>query len=602
MRKWMSLWLALALMLSLFPGKAEEAFACYYATVAVFSEAEGVPLRGKPGEGAEALALVYGGTPVEVRSIFTDPTDEAWALVHVGYVDVPDVNGYVPLEKLMPFNRNYGAPSLFRSAGSNQELRQEMDENARGVADYGRYALLADMGNGWLLAADEYDLRNAGFLREKTLRDFRMDAMAFMLPANGGDRVTVYRDQTLEAPIGYFYAGVMTDVTDCSPREGWAKVEGFGIHGGMSWDMNWDLQGYVSPADLLVFTQTWHVDYLTPTGILTQKAEREDYGFTLAAGSAVTVIGEMNGQIQIVSHDWSTGDDVALAVDPAIVEITDRPADKRGPARLGYACWPEGQGRRGKEWIPCGQAPNDENAGDFDGFLSEVLGEKDGWYQLRCFEWKNLWAAKEGAQFIANEDLIPARTDTKAAGAWTAEKGDQGLWSMEVAAGCEAKLTLTGPDGAVETYTAEQAEQAQSYAVYLTPGTEVKLEGEGKLIPLIGEGIPILVADDKRDIPEDEILFSGSGRYFCDTQIAINNLDTYSYYIVPADDSGESWFTVSDLFSEGARKRLVPPENGEWPDGDPMVWWEMQGCFVDLYPGQFLELHNCELRVFYGNG
>ena len=603
MKKRMAILLAAALLLGACAGMAEGEFEPYWAAVAVFGEAEGVSLQKEPDHDADALALVYGGTPVEVLSVTDGPGGERWAAVRVGHADAPEVTGYVPLKRLMTYNRNYGAPSLFRTAEVKNRaalLREQTDESAPGLRTRDRLYLLADMGGGWLLAAEDDSLQRAGYIRTEELESFRMDVTAFVFP-DRGEKATVYRDKALSEPIGSFYAGVMTGVTDYSQEEGWAKVEGFGLWGGMSWDMNWELRGYISPDDLLVFTQTWDVDYQMPTGILLEDAVDQN-GHELPEGSAVTIIGEMNGRIQIVSYDWEIMDDIALAVAPEDIEITDRPADNRGPARLGYAFWPDGQAYGGNEWILMGNEPNDSLPGDFDGCLSEVLGEEDGWYQLRCYERKNYWSPKAGAGYIAEADLIPERTESKGPGGWIAEAMDQGLWYMRVDAGQDAKLTLQKPGGETERYIAEKSEEARYYTVYVTPGTRVTLEGTGEMIPLNGEKPPVLVARDKRDVPEDEALFSGSGRYFCDTQIAIDNLGAFSYYIVPVDESRESWFTVSDLVSPGTRTELSYPGNGQWPDDDEMAWWEQQGSFVDMYPGQFLELHHCVLYVFYGNG
>ena len=75
----------------------------------------------------------------------------------------------------------------------------------------------------------------------------------------------------------------------------------------------------------------------------------------------------------------------------------------------------------------------------------------------------------------------------------------------------------------------------------------------------------------------------------------------YGFYLTPADVTQESWFRVSDLFDQGERKDLRRPLKGEWND-DELTWWESLGSFIDLYPGQFLEMHNCMLFVYYGNG
>lgn len=604
MKKWTCALLAAALLLSAMTVLADEEdeddFMPYEASVMAFGDREGVTLYDFPDWESDPLGVLYGGTPVWAGDHYTDDAGVVWAYVNPAYYnpDAPLVTGFVPAEDLMPFNRNYGAPGLFLTATVKEEnamLRREKSEGAQGWPVSGKVYVLGDFGDGWLLAVSPDAWYEAGLIRREALEALTLRVDAVFRPADGGDRATVYADKEMRDPIGYFYAGVGTDAVEVSVSEGWARVEGFKILN-LDEDLTGGVTGYVASSDLAVFQQAWQAEEQIPTGILLETVEEPHV--PMPAGSAVTVLGEFCGRLQAVVYDWNGGR--ACALDPAQVLITDRLADRRGPGRIGYAAWPSADPERENVDVAIYGQPDGETEDSFNGAMTEVLAEKDGWYQLRDYLW-TFWVKSDGAEFISCADLIPARTEAADAGEWTADQESRGLWNLHIAPGQAAELTLTRPDGREEAYAVSAEGTAVDCAVYLAPGTRVRLNGEGDLRPMTGENDPVLIPGGKQDFAEDVPLFTGSGRYFCDTQISTAGLGIYGYYLTPEDPTKESWFRLSDLFDQGERTELRRPVEGEWDDDD-LSWWESLNSFIDIYPGQFLEMHNCVLRVYYGNG
>ena len=89
---------------------------------------------------------------------------------------------------------------------------------------------------------------------------------------------------------------------------------------------------------------------------------------------------------------------------------------------------------------------------------------------------------------------------------------------------------------------------------------------------------------------EGETLFAGSGRFFCDQQAGGTNITYYSYIITPMNGYEDSYYVLSSLNTENGeaiREDLAPGDS---------VMLDRQ-----LF-GMFLEVHNCRIQLFYGNG
>ena len=247
--------------------------------------------------------------------------------------------------------------------------------------------------------------------------------------------------------------------------------------------------------------------------------------------------------------------------------------------------------------------------------LCEIIGEGDGWYQARRLYEPNFFVDREGVRIITK--LYPEAAQEKGPGEWTAEEADEGLWLLTVEKGNEAHLT-TALQEIIDEIDAAAEDTTETYTVYILPGMEVSLTGDAALTPAAEGALPVILPEHPADMFTETVIFSGSGRFFCDLQLS-EYTNYYGYRVRPLPGAENSFATVDSLFAdayghaESVTVIFSDPETGDTGEDECSTrrtwrWWRGTGdtgedeWLIDLFPGQFLKLENCILEICYGNG
>ncbi len=585
MRKLLCAALAAVMLLALLPAARGETPETYDAVAVCADLSERIEMKKKPEAESEPVCLIYGGTPV---TVLNGDMGNGFALVAV-----EGVAGYLPADRLMRKNRNYGAPELLfraevkKKAGA--ELRTAPDASAddSGTARESVY-LLADMGNGWrYVMTNEKD--RCGFVPAEELKDEEIYAEgAFLVPADGGDRVTVYADERMEIPAGFYYAGSGVYVEGCSPDGGYRVY----CCGGITGEDGDGPMGYVRREDVQIFVQPWEIVGRAVKGTVLEDLELGKTGPFLPQGASLVIAGEYDGQYHIVFDDPETGLTCSRLVEKALVQATDVQADRHQPPRIAYGLLTASE----DEGFTLLDRENEDECAPWEAEsgLCEIIGEGEDWYQARKLFEPNFFIEKTGVRIITA--LYPAATEKKGAGEWTVQEADEGLWLLTVEAGAEAHYVAT-MDEIVDEITASPSSGAAHYSVYLVPGMDITLTGDAVLTPASEDSLPVILPRHPADMYTETVIFSGSGRFFCELQLP-DYSNYFSYLVRPLPGAEESRVRVFTLFCD--------------PDGfaesetviltDPDESFAENGWLVDLVPGQFLELENCTVEICYGNG
>lgn len=631
MKRILSVLLVLCLLTAVLPAWAEEAQEeeGYLAVVANPSLADRLNLRSKPDTESETLGRFYSGTPVYVRRTLKDGKGREWAEVDMmaNFEAGVHLHGYMLREYLMDMNANFEAPQLFYKAvpqSKNVQLLEEPRNNAAVNTSAGDILyILGDIGDDWRLAATKRGVGGVvGYVRAARLKQQWMDVpCAYLIPADGSEKVTVYADKELKKPLAWLYSGAAVQVTDCSRGGGWAAVESYGVLPELAEKWQADIVGYVRQEDLSVFIQPWQVEMKMRAGIALEDIETEESGVIIPRGASVTVTGEMDGRYQIVYGDAANMWFQEMMAPERQIRLTERGASNGGPDRLGYG-WlqMEYDGEEGyKLGSPIAVMPGGQEWA-YPTFISlvEIYGEverngKEYW-QVRnndhpCFyvEKEKCLCRMDGA---GDNYLAPAH----GAGTWTADEQDQGLWYLTVPSGAEAVLTLKRLGSETELFPVEADCGEVHYTFDLEKGTKVTLEGEGFMRPLAGKDIPELVPACPPNYRDTETVFEGSGRFFCDAQIPDQSV-YFTLEILPMDGYDDCWYAVTDLFTRvgedgalisGGKRTVYFAEEKEiteqMDESMPLVEREEGGAEYFEVPGSFLEVHHCVVNVFFGNG
>ena len=597
----------------------------YLAVVANPIMPDRLNLREKPDTASKSLGRFYSGTPVYVtgRTPVEDREGREWVRVDMlgTFTTGVSLTGYMLKEYLMPMNVNFEAPQLFYRASvppqTNLLYEPRNSADIVAMAGNGEIDLLGDIGDDWRLAANQAG--EVGYIRASRIRSPRIEVkQAYLFPDDGGAYVAVYADKELGKVRAKLYSGASVRITDFSRNSGWAAVESYGAPYEMKNEWVWqaDISGYVRMEDVIVFIQPWQAEVKLRTGIAKTDIATDAEDVTIPIGASVTVVGEMKGQYQIVYGDPASGWHDTKMVPAAQIQLTDRLAGEHGPTALGFALLPN------DEIDPEGiLAPIEKNPGDpwqegndySETRLAEIIGEveKDGvgYWQLRNHSSGNFYMEKDKCRAILYADMQNADADPweEMDGTWTASEAEQGLWYYSLAPGQEGLLTLEKPDGTVVEYEVyEETPKETTYAFYLEAGTQVTVQGEGELRPLRKGTGPCLLPEFPGDYEENETVFIGSGRFFCDWQLP-DAVNYFTLTIRPLPGSTGSYAAVSNIFGDADETVLIPffsvGEEGWEHEGtvcESQEAWEEYDCM--LFPGMFLEVHNCEVSVFFGNG
>ena len=314
------------------------------------------------------------------------------------------------------------------------------------------------------------------------------------------------------------------------------------------------------------------------------------------------MLGQVGAQYHVSCDRLNTPTRLGLAYQD-LIELTERPATNEGPERQGYLRLEkrlDGEGR--PLGTPTAQYPGEEKNpfGEFaetDDLWAEIIGEIGDWYQVRQYHDANFYVEKDRvAQAVRNEELWHEAAFARTEEVWTASGEDAGLWLWTVAAGERAQLALTfqGEEALPEEYLVQAESAPVSYTVYIPAGTRVFRTG-GAMEALTEDGVPAVLPAHPSDYPDHLEIFSGSGRFFCDAQLP-SFITYFGYCVRPVPGAEDSYFAVSDLLFR------MGEDGGAADDRIEAFFLEEGEAYVDLHPGQFLELHNCVLSLFFGNG
>lgn len=599
--KFLSALLALCCLLSCIPAQAE-AFTPYEAVIANPLVADRLNIREKPDAEAASLGRFYSGTPVYVMDETADQEGNVWAYVQVGYGEWDDpavVRGYARREFLMRKNRNYGAPEKFVSAEpANGTVGLKTQPKAASPTTQilrDDVWVLGDVGDDWRYVM----LKNAyghGYVKTSQLKNRAIAVYgAFIAPSDGGEKAQVYADKELTKPVASVYAGAYAVITDFT-RDGWAYIKCLGTMDAYRADESSGICGYAAQKDLQVFVQPWGVETKAKTGYALQDIPLAgEYPLTIPKGAALVVMGEKDGKYQVNFRSMGSVLNTVALVDKSLIYESGLTASQLDePVSIGFVKLPmhrdsEGYAEGSDMYAFPGGAVEEPC---FDEFC-EVLAELPGGYLQARTQWERSFYVQEPeAEVIYRKDLWAKNAKEQGEGVWTADQDSAGLWLFAAEAGQSASLSLENEEKMIVLHyeiSPEDGENA-SYAVYVPAGTKVTLEGHGTVRPMKQDGdYPVLLSvKDSGEKPESEKLFEGSGRFFCDAQLA-DFYDYYSFRVRPVPGAKDPYFAVSSLF-DGFDEQFGAGRQ----DGD--------NWFVDLAPGEFLTLHECELYIFYGNG
>ncbi|MBQ9265301.1 MAG: SH3 domain-containing protein [Clostridia bacterium] len=600
MKKLLAMMLALCCLAALMGGAGaaeEKALMPYNAVIANPKVADRLNLRDKPDKKANSLARLYSGTPVTVLDEIQDEkTGDAWAHVQVDQTrrESASLSGYVLKEYLMRKNRNYGAPELFVTAdpvSGRVPLRDKPGNSGTQLTFVSDTVyVLGDVGDDWRYVRYNgvYGYVRTNQLTRKTTNIWE----AFLCPANGGDKVTLFDDKELKNEKGFLYAGTNVRVRDYT-RDGWALVENYGAFSNS--ELTVSLQGYVRQEDLTVFVQPWAVERRIPTAYaLADFTLPHPFETTVPKGAALGVLGEIGGQYWALYAMAGSPEYIYGLVDKTKVHVTDLAGFRKGAQRRGYALLPRETDEDGYAvGTTVYTAPGEA---EHETYLrrAQLLAQlENSWLQVRQQGYPSFFVPEAGVQIIEEEDLWVREAAEKTPGAWTAEEQDAGLWLLTVQNGETAKLTLEHEVlEKDETYdvTARQGETV-TYTVYIPVGTDVHWTGGGTLTPASRESLPVVsTLQSVAEAQESDALFSGSGRFLCDHQLA-SDYDYFGYWVKPIDGAEDAWAKVSSLFSTGEDDFTLITD---FDDEDRAT--------LELEPGTFIELHNCSLFPNFGNG
>ena len=563
----------------------------YQAVVANPNAADRLNLREKPDTDSKTLGRFYSGTPVTVHSEKTVGY-QTWARVTVG-----EITGYMLSDYLMEVNRNYGAPSLFFTAypsGGGCALREEPRSNANQVYYLGsgnQVYILGDIGDDWRYVQSERGVY--GYVRTNQLinREIKIEE-AYLGRVN--EEIPVYSDKEMKKQIAVYYPGARCRVSDMNRQKGYARVEISGMaYTAMA--QGRVTEGYISLDDLKVFIQPWQVDCqykaaqvqsdFTMTG--------ENFGTEIAVkkGTVMTVIGETENQYHVLYRGGEYCDEEYGYVDRSLLKmLPEQGGDFFGPDELGYAYieipLDMDKYMMGVETY---QAPGGEKGQTTYHSLARVIGQNNGYLQLSQPGLKNFFIEEEKAEIIWRKDLFSDVQTMKTAGEWTADEETAGLWYWQLNENEEVALALENEAMNIQVEY-QLSGKIDCFTVYIPAGTKVNMTG-GVLTAMTETHAPRLGWGVKyHAVSETEVIFEGTGRYFCPDQILYVS-NWIDYVIEPMEGAEDSYFIYSNLFTGEEEIFYLNEYNPRFLTNQ-----------FDLCPGTILELHNCRIKITYGNG
>lgn len=533
------------------------------AVVANRNVADRLILREEASASGKILGRFYTGTPVTVLEKGDD-----FCRVEIGRL-----NGYMMTAHLAFPLRNYAFDTCYYTAQPNRKDAPLYDKastagNVIARANSPVY-VLADINDDWRyvqLENGEY-----GFMRAIHLNDTKlMVKMAYL-----STRTELYSDKKLTKKTGAVYeANTQVRVVDASRNGNWAKIEITGIH--LEPSMPGDgVSGYISQDFLNLFLFPWETGgYTLRAGILQKDLAMlspwSDHTQYLQKGAMVAILGETEDSYHLIS-DVAT----ALVEKEMVFPLQNQRANRHGHVeRIGFALLKAGDERR---W--------------HHNSLNQLIQQNGDRLQIYCGYGDGMeWMDAKDVILLKNGDLLKFLPPL-AEGAFSITEENSAIWHFEVKEGKTATLSMKN-----ETWNIAVNEKTfteGSYSYFLPEGTTGFLQGA------VWQSDKALLSNINLSYCQEHLgenipAFEGSGRLFCDWQIA-DQRNFYSFRVKPLPGCEEAYFSVSSL------NTLEKNQEGEHKVDLFNLSYDEENI-LELLPGNFVELVNCQLYYYFGNG
>lgn len=573
MKKTFIFMIAAMLLLSAIPLAFGESYAAVVANPVVTDR---LNLRKSASSKSETLGRFYSGTPVTVLSVSGD-----WAHVRIG-----DVEGYMMVEYLYQEHESYGAPGLFYQAmtvSSRCPLKESPQNSAGDLAIIsGDVYILGDIGDDWRYIKKGNDY---GYVRTSQLEDHKATILwAYLIPADGSNVVRLYSDQQMKKRLGLAYEGTVVQVLDMS-RVGWAKVQI--MNSGSVYDSE---TFYVASADVNPFILPWEEPEGRKAGILLKDYSAYVNGekIILPKGAKLTLTVNYNSNDWLV--EYGPAQNAWIRLPREVVGYRDEAADRYGPKRQGYALV-VGEGLSKARQSPDGKAAYGRfDQGETLEWLGTVSWAGEDWHQVRMHD-DQAFLPEHAVKILSMDDLYPETNQgVLLPGQHLFSYQSQGLYHFESAGIGEAVLTLKN-----EEWNLDQQFSAMGIlcTVYIPAGTRAVLEGDGHLRPASRNYYHYLDEWEMAILP-GWADFTGDGRFLIDEQMAAGRW--WGYRLSPLDPMQESYAILSSLNTIAGEEIQIDLREYMQQHGEGYL------LDLDAMPGYFLEVHNCRMEIYWGNG
>lgn len=570
MKKVLTILLGVILFLLMIPlAYGEE----YRAVVANPVITDRLNLRQNPGSKADSLGRFYSGTSVRVLS-----QDGEWAKVRIG-----NLEGYMMQEYLYPEHHSYGAPGAFYHAYISGEviLRDNPKNSGKEVARIGgQVEILGDVGDDWryVKKGEKY-----GYVKTNQLKDYTsVIPWAYLVPEDGSNVVALYSDKNLKKRLGLAYEGTVIQVLEMS-RAGWARAKIMNSAGAYE-----EESYYVDSADVNPFILPWEEPAGRRAGVLLEDYTAYVKGekIFLPKGAKCTLTVNYNSHAWLV--EYGPAGDAWIRLPREAIGYQDEIADRYGPMRQGYALVVED--------VQARQSPDGKAAyGRFDRgttleWIGTAAGTDENWYQVRMNQ-DQAFLTEHAVKILSMEDLYPETNQgVLLPGQHLFSNQSQGLYHFDSVGATEAVLTLKN-----EEWNLDQQFSAMGIrcTVYIPAGTRAVLEGGGCLRPASRNYDHYFDEWEMAILPGWEN-FTGDGRLLIDEQLAAGKW--WGYRLFPLDSDQESYAVLSSLNTIAGEETKIDLMEYQQKHGE--------GYLLDLeaMPGYFLEVHNCRMEIYWGNG
>lgn len=551
MKKWL-----IVLILCLLPlcAAAEEKS----AVVANPNVSDRLALRRQPTENSQVIGRFYSGTPVTVVS-----EKNGWCEVALG-----NLKGYMRSAYLTYDLPNFEMPRLFYTANTAKfeaPIYDRASTSGKVVARAQRTVhVLGDINDDWryVLSNGSYGYMRTAHLEKTTI---------YLQNAYLSTKVELCSDKNLKKSTGaVYYGNTRVRVIDASRNGYWAKIEVTGYAGwsGLEGPLT---QGYVPQNYLNIFVYPWQtnrdtyaVGRLSQETFLPHSHQGED-DVVIPKDTLVIIIGETPTHYHVLCQGAQD-----MVEKDILTKEKSRTAGLRGIEPIGFALLKPGDDKR---WA--------HNA------LTQLISINEAELQIAYSFDDASFMDRFNVIILRNEDLLKYLPPMPE-GDFAVTAETSAIWHFVVEEGQTATLTMHNDPWHI--HIENQVFTKGSYSYYLPAGTKGTLEGaawhaEKASTPDIS--LYTLFAEDV-----EKAAFSGSARYYCDWQIS-NNSMWYNYRVEAMEGCDDAYYIITDLNTLDDEEPVKVDLTGPLTEAEE---------YIGLQPGQFVELHNCVLYYFFGNG